>query len=125
MDRIAIVLAMLTFMWPCIYGMEKTNPSQAVAPIPATSPAIQDKTTVSRGHEHGDSVRLSVTLSDLPSLTQQENLDKHGRQNDAKARALQSELNRQLYKQYLLLLKIQHLLQRPNNNRYRMKLLFK
>lgn len=90
MDRIAIVLAMLTFMCPCIYGMEKTNPSQAVAPIPATSPAIQDKTTVSRGHEHGDSVRLSVTLSDLPSLTQQENLDKHGSRTERRKSARSS-----------------------------------
>lgn len=72
MNRISITLAIFcTFIWPCINAMEQPSTSRAVAPKPVASPLIPDGTKAT-GHQHSGSVRLSVTLSDLQSLSQQD-----------------------------------------------------
>jgi len=90
MNRISLTLAIFcTCMWPCIDAMEQPSTSQAVTPRPVASPTIRDDTN-HVGHLSSGSVRLSVTLSDLQSLTQQDRSEESGSKTERRKSARSS-----------------------------------
>lgn len=90
MNRISLTLAIFcTCILPCINAMEQPDTYQAVTPRPVASPTIQDETRHA-GHLSSGSIRLSVTLSDLQSLTQQDRSEESGSKTERRKSARSS-----------------------------------